>query len=652
MFLQNKEKRRKVLLGSLAAALFFVILLYFLRGPLAMFFIQKKLDSFNRHWHATLAIQKFRMTGLSSVVATGISLVPDNSDTLLTIDSVYASASLWKLLSGRLVINDVVQKSTHVTFIRRGTFSNYMFLLQRHGEGASPDTNSDSDYRIRISGLLNAVFDKIPDDMRIDDLRVSDDYNGHSVAFTVDSFSINDHAFRSKIFVTEDSVRSEWIAEGVIENHTHSARVKLFSNHGGRVVIPYIKFRLNTEAGFDTLFFTLRERNISEDQVVLSGDAMVRGLFINQERIAVNTVVFDRLAMEYRFNIGKDYVELDSSTRVTFNKLVFNPYVRYRAKPTRQITLSLHKPSFPGQDLFSSFPEGLFTTLDGIRTKGDLSFDLDFFVDLSIPDSLRLNVLLAKHGFSVISYGNADLAKLNTSFPYTAYEYGVPVRTFIVGPENPGFRTLDHISPYLQVSVLNSEDGGFFQHRGFMPDSFREALIQDIREQRFARGGSTISMQLVKNVFLSRNKTIGRKVEEMLLVWLLENQGVSSKERMYEVYLNIIEWGPGIYGANEGARFYFNKDASRLTLSESIFMASIIPRPKWFRYSFGPDGHLSESQAGFYRLLSEKMLAKGQITQRDFDDLKPDVDLKGPARLLLRKGEIPGDTIKKGEIDD
>ena len=116
---------------------------------------------------------------------------------------------------------------------------------------------------------------------------------------------------------------------------------------------------------------------------------MVRGLFINQERIAANTVVFDRLAMEYRFNVGRDYVELDSSTQVIFNRLEFNPYIRYRAKPTRQITLSLHKPAFPGQDLFSSFPEGLFSTLDGIRTRGDLSFDLDFFVDLSMPDSLQ-----------------------------------------------------------------------------------------------------------------------------------------------------------------------------------------------------------------------------------------------------------------------
>ena len=125
----------------------------------------------------------------------------------------------------------------------------------------------------------------------------------------------------------------------------------------------------------------------------------------------------------------------------------------------------------------------------------------------------------------------------------------------------------------------------------------------------------------------------------MLLVWLIENQGLSTKDRMFEVYLNIIEWGPLIYGANEAARFYFNKDAAKLNLAESIFLASIIPRPKWFKYSFDETGHLRESQEGFFRLLSEKMLNRGLISQHDFDNLIPDVELKGPAKLLLKRND-------------
>ena len=115
--------------------------------------------------------------------------------------------------------------------------------------------------------------------------------------------------------------------------------------------------------------------------------------------------------------------------------------------------------------------------------------------------------------------------------------------------------------------------------------------------------------------------------------------------------MNIIEWGPLVYGANEASRFYFNKDASKLTLAESIFLASIIPKPKWFRYSFDDAGHLKESNAGFYKLVSEKMLRKGQITEGDIGRLIPDVDLKGPAKLLLKKAPpLPPDTstVKDG----
>jgi membrane peptidoglycan carboxypeptidase len=193
--------------------------------------------------------------------------------------------------------------------------------------------------------------------------------------------------------------------------------------------------------------------------------------------------------------------------------------------------------------------------------------------------------------------------------------------------------------------VLNSEDPSFYQHRGFIPDAFRESIIQNIKERRFARGGSTITMQLVKNVFLNRNKTISRKLEEILLVWLIENQDLCPKERMFEVYLNIIELGPHIYGANEAAHFYFNKDAAKLDLPESIFLASIIPKPKWFMYSFDENGHLKQSEKDFSHLLSTKMLKKGQISQEEFDKFDPDLTLKGPAKVLLKKAKpIPSDT--------
>ena len=115
-------------------------------------------------------------------------------------------------------------------------------------------------------------------------------------------------------------------------------------------------------------------------------------------------------------------------------------------------------------------------------------------------------------------------------------------------------------------------------------------LSTNIKEKRFARGGSTISMQLVKNVFLTRNKTLARKIEEAIIVWLIENENLVSKQRMYEVYLNIIEWGPGIYGINQASHFYFNKRPPDLNLQESVYLASIVPHPKWYKYTFESNG--------------------------------------------------------------
>ena len=182
---------------------------------------------------------------------------------------------------------------------------------------------------------------------------------------------------------------------------------------------------------------------------------------------------------------------------------------------------------------------------------------------------------------------------------------------------------------------MQSEDGAFFYHHGFLPDALREALIYDLKVRRFARGGSTISMQLVKNVFLNRNKNIARKLEEALIVWLIENGRLTSKERMYEVYLNIAEWGPLIYGAREAAEFYFNKRPSQLTAEESIFLASIVPKPKHFRSSFTATGQLKENQAGYYRLITRRLVKKGLLTEEEGEAILPVVELNGPAKKFF-----------------
>jgi hypothetical protein len=623
-----------------------LIISFLFRNIVFSYYLDRKIQQFNIDFHASLKVEKARITKISTLEFTGITLKPEKGDTLLTIDTAYGTLDFWKMIFGRVVVRNLLMNKTCFNLVQVDSIDNFQFLLKRKKSEDEGDSINKRNFAATLTRISSAFFDKVPSSLQVKNLILSYQKNGHKVSFQSDQFVIEHNAFHSQVRVMEaDSVKN-WIIAGNLDKNSHSAGFRLYSAAHEKLFVPFIGFSYKAMVAFDTLTFSLWEIDKGDDLYHYGGITTFRGLEIQQERISPRKVEFDRLGMEYTVNVGTDFFEMDSTTQVIFNRLSFHPYVRYRPKPTKQVTFSIRKPNFPAEELFSSLPAELFSTLQGIKVTGNLSFNFDFFVDLSQPDSLRFSSELKRNHFSVLSYGNAGLTKLNTPFEYTAYEKGVPYRTFVVGPDNPNFRSLNKISHYLQISVLNSEDPSFYQHRGFIPDAFRESIIQNIKERRFARGGSTITMQLVKNVFLNRNKTISRKLEEILLVWLIENQELCPKERMFEVYLNIIELGPHIYGANEAAHFYFNKDAAKLTLPESIFLASIIPKPKWFMYSFDENGHLRQSEKDFSHLLSTKMLNKGQISQEEFDKFDPDITLKGPAKGLLKKAKpIPSDSL-------
>jgi monofunctional glycosyltransferase len=136
------------------------------------------------------------------------------------------------------------------------------------------------------------------------------------------------------------------------------------------------------------------------------------------------------------------------------------------------------------------------------------------------------------------------------------------------------------ISPNLKRAVLVTEDSRFWTHEGIDFDEMKESMEVNIERMEFARGGSTITQQLAKNLYLSPSKNPIRKVREFLIARRLESE--LSKQRILELYLNVIEWGDGIFGAEAAARTYFHKPASDLSASESALLAAAITNPHVF----------------------------------------------------------------------
>jgi len=135
---------------------------------------------------------------------------------------------------------------------------------------------------------------------------------------------------------------------------------------------------------------------------------------------------------------------------------------------------------------------------------------------------------------------------------------------------------LASISPWLQMAVVNSEDARFYEHDGVDLTQTRYALREAVERGKLGRGASTLTQQLAKNLWLGEERTILRKLRELVLAWRLEGLG---KQRVLELYLNIAEWGPGIYGADAAARVWFGKPASHLLPEEAALLAAMLPAP-------------------------------------------------------------------------
>jgi len=208
----------------------------------------------------------------------------------------------------------------------------------------------------------------------------------------------------------------------------------------------------------------------------------------------------------------------------------------------------------------------------------------------------------------------ATLADRTTSLTIRVRDWQGKLHPFVVGPQNPRWTPSESIPTEMKWAVIVAEDANFYRHEGIDVKAIREALRYDLEKKRLARGASTITQQTAKNLFLSREKSITRKVEELYLAKRMEQ--VLTKGRILELYLNIVELGPMVYGIGHGARYYFDKPAGALTPRECAFLAAMLPGPQ---KAYNPYRHLDrvlKRSDMLLRLLRQKgVLSEGEYRQ-------------------------------------
>ena len=311
-----------------------------------------------------------------------------------------------------------------------------------------------------------------------------------------------------------------------------------------------------------------------------------------------------------------------------------------------RLTLAVAMDSLTGPGVQRSLPRALLGPLADLSVRGSWDWHASLDVDLSKPDSVRYQADVIPHGLTLDAAGSGlRLGGLQGPFLATIHLPHDRLVRRDLSAANPHFRTLNDISAPLRFAVVTNEDGGFFWHRGFNTGAIQLAVAANLRAGSYKRGAGTITMQLARNLFLGHRRTLSRKGQEVVLAWVLEHLVGVPKERLLEIYLNIIEWGPNLHGADEAARFYFDKDAADLDLSEALFMTIVIPSPSKWRWRLDNNGALRPYARAQMHFIGRKMQAKGWLGPTELvgaDSLS--ITLRGPARVLFEPRESPSDS--------
>jgi hypothetical protein len=348
--------------------------------------------------------------------------------------------------------------------------------------------------------------------------------------------------------------------------------------------------------------------------VAVSGELAVAGIALYSPRISELPVSSGRVALKgqglwrtagRRLELKQASVMLDRLGASVTGALE-------HAKDHFVVDLNLTVPMTSCNVVMGAIPRQLLDDIVNFSWHGNWGADIRLKIDSRAYDATEF-ILRARNQCRFVEVPRmADLRTFQGPFLHRVYEPDGTMFEMHTGPGTPNWVPIAQISPFMIHAVLAQEDAGFFKHRGFATAEIAKALAKNLKAGRYVQGASTITMQLVKNLLLHREKTLARKVQEVILTWWIE-QALDKKE-ILELYLNVIEFGPNVYGIRQASLYYFGRTAADLSPAESVFLSVILPNPKAYAGQVEQHG-LSEGWRKRIQKRLEHLYKRGRIDQ-------------------------------------
>lgn len=410
-------------------------------------------------------------------------------------------------------------------------------------------------------------------------------YHGKSV-IEILSFSYKKNEFIGILKILSDNYISEEIIINCIKNkEKKDSNFRLLVKSNNYFTVPFINTIYNCLINLKQLIFIIKASETKKDNHLFTTSIVLPECQIFNIYISDKLMKFPEIKFIIKGNITEEALFLDKESRLTIAPLgvELNFLIHLQHSFFRSIIyLNLRINSLK---FIEAYPK-----LERSNIKfGRFLIKSKFELDLNKSPQHNFKLKIKQSDFDINSCRNLI---------FECHKIDKHVH-------------LKDISKIFIKTILSTEDPRFYNHHGIDEKLLGYSIISDLQKRKFFKGGSTITMQLVRNIFLSDKKNIERKLIEAILASIIENENILSKNEILETYLNVIEFGIGVYGIEQGSDYYFSKQPLSLNLLDSLVLSYIIPRPKYFLEALNGNSlqlknNLKKHIESFSRILERK----------------------------------------------
>ncbi len=350
------------------------------------------------------------------------------------------------------------------------------------------------------------------------------------------------------------------------------------------------------------------------EKLAFEGQASISGVEVSHPRLATEPIedLDAHLDFKASYEHGKEQLNLErlmvvrGLARITLRgNVMFDRFA---------FDISGNVPPTACRQILAAVPAQLKPRLEGAQLEGLFALDMRLGIDENAPGKTALEVNLDNR-CRITDFGTAPNPQdFRRPFSYIAYNADAEPMRLISGPGTDRWTPYSVISPYLVEAALTTEDGKFRHHLGVTIPEIKRAIELNLKKDGLSHGASTITMQLAKNLFMNRERTVARKLQELFFTWYLESQ--FTKDEILELYFNVIEFGPSLYGIKEAASHYFGREPYELNLVESVFLIKLLPSPTT-RHGTYVRNQVSERKMNSLHRVMKTMSDRGRIDRTE-----------------------------------